>query len=185
MSNTYEFTKLAPVQLEDVEEVVTFYNLEIDAIQKDPRRMTMWSPFTNEQAADIVENPHSDLLIRRDKLGSVATGVIVDKDFSAWSPQEIYPPNPRHLTKGLGRGALWPALLEYGRANNISMYVAEAWDFTYDGLPEDKLRNYYISLGMKWRGTVVYKNSYYDDTIIGNERPVNRFLYEFPELTNS
>jgi hypothetical protein len=189
MPNTHEFTKLTPTLLEDVEEVVTFYNQEIDAIHKDPNRMTEWSPFSDEQIINIIENPHKDLFILREKLGDTALGdivggVIIDKDFSAWSPQEIYPPNPRHFAKflakqGIGRSALWPALLEHGKTNDISMYVAEAWDFS-DKLHEDKLRKYYKSLGMKWRGTVIYQNSYYDDTIIGKERPVNRFLYEFP-----
>jgi hypothetical protein len=189
MSINPRFTELTPVRQEDTEEVVMFYNQEISAIQSDPNRMTMWSSFTNEQIADIIQNPTSDLLVLREKLGKTAVGnivggVIVDQDFSAWSPNEIeltYS-HPRHFAKflakqGLGRSALWPSLLEYGKTNNISLYVAEAWDFTYDGLPKDNLKEYYTSLGMEWQGTVVYKNNYYGN-IIGNERPVNRFSYD-------
>lgn len=198
MSNISRFAELMPAQLEDVDDAVSFYNQGIDAIHNDPQRKTMWSPFTHEQITDIIHSPDSNLLILRGKLGkavvgNIVGGVIVDKDFSAWSPNEIdlaYS-NPRHFAKflakpGLGRSALWPSLLEYGKTNDISLFVAEAWDFTYDGLPEDKLREFYTSPGidMEWHGTVIYKNNYYGN-IIGNERPVNRFLYEFPDHINS
>jgi hypothetical protein len=194
MSNVSQFTELLPSQPADVGELVVFYNQQIDAIHNDPKRMTEWSPFDHEQITNIIEDRHKDLLILREKLGEAALGnivggVIVDQDFSAWSPHEVYPSEPRHFAKflaqqGLGRSALWPALLEYGKTNNISMYVAEAWDFS-DTLREDKLRKYYESLGMEWQGTVVYQNDYYEGKIIGRGRPVNRFVYQFPEYVSS
>ena len=190
MSNTREFAALIPAREEDIDEVVSFYNREIEAINDDPRRMTQWSPFTPNQVADIIDDPHSKLLVMREKLGEVAMGkvaggVILDKKFTAWAPQELLSPEPWHFAKflathtikRLGSDALWPALLDYAEENGASALYAEAWDFRYDGLPDDNLRKYYTDLGMEWHGTVIYRNDYYGE-IIGRDRPVNRFMYE-------
>jgi hypothetical protein len=202
MSNSQEFTKLIPAQGDDIDEIVSFYEHEITFIQNGmktaksrgevPRQMVLWDPFTPEQVAEIINQPHSKFLLLREQLGKSATGklvggVIVDKEFSAWGSQELLPPDPLHFARfladhtiqHLGRDVLFKALLDFATENNTTALYAEAWDFTYDQLPEDKLKRFYTGLGMKHLGTVIYKNDRYG-RIIGRDRPVNRFVYEMP-----
>jgi hypothetical protein len=150
--------------------------------------MTQWSPSTPGQVADIINDPSRKLLLARRlgeaTVGEVVGGVIVDTDFSAWIPRKQLSSEPLHFAKfladhtikRLGRDVLWPALLDHAKENKVTALYAEAWDFSYDGLPDDSLRRYYESLGMEWRGTVIYRNNYYGDEI-GRDRPVNRFMY--------
>jgi hypothetical protein len=179
---------LTPVSSrDDVREAVDLYKTGIQVIKSSGRK-TKWRPYTANEIQEIAASPDSNLLLMRREVdgmpvGNVEGGTLVDQDFAAWSPQEVTHDTLHFgkfitIEKHLGRSGLWPALLEYGKANGYTTFIAEAWDFSYgeDGLEDDKLLEFYMSLGMEHHGTVIYKNGYYGQQI-GDEQPVNRLMY--------